>query len=299
MLTLWTRPTIIRAPPWEPDPLQPPTSLACGAAPCGCGVSPEPGALLWSPSRAPPASSAPLPLGVRGLGESPLPGQPLPAASPPCLPLGSRLGSGASSCRCQGQLRVQAGQVDPTSKGLLCLLVAPSAWLYIPCFTPGCFLVPPDLAGPQRSDPALPSPEIAAPQLTVPTRRAALLTARFWSLQLAAPAEKEIMCCSWLLDAQFPWDYLCLPVLASALGCPKTSADGACRVGTGDGGDTGKPSPSGCWAACTSWWPLLAEMGLLGGWAGAGFKVPMVKRSGRCQDGQRGLAGRRLRGFGP
>lgn len=102
---------------------------------------------------------------------------------------------------------------------------------------------------------------------------AALLTARFWSLQLAAPAEKEIMCCSWLLDAQFPWDYLCLPVLASALGCPKMSADGVCRVGTRDGGDAGKPSPPGCCAACASWGPLLAELGLLGGWAGAGFEV--------------------------
>lgn len=125
-----------------------PTSLACGAAPRGCRVSPGPGTLLRSPSRAPPTSSAPLPLGVRGLGESPLPGQPLPAASPLCLPLGSRLGSGASSCRCQGRLRVQAGQVDPTSKGLLCLLVAPLAWLYIPCFTLGCFVV---LARPGRS----------------------------------------------------------------------------------------------------------------------------------------------------
>lgn len=74
------------------------------------------------------------------------------------------------------------------------------------------------------------------------------------------------MCCSWLLDAQFPWDYLCLPVLASALGCLKMSADGVCRVGTGDGGDAGKPSPSGCCAACASWGPFLAE-------PGAGFEV--------------------------
>lgn len=69
-------------------------------------------------------------------------------SSPPCLPLGSCLVWGASLCCCQGRLQVQAGQVDPTSKSLLCLLVAPSAWLYIPCFTLGCFLV---LARPGRS----------------------------------------------------------------------------------------------------------------------------------------------------